>query len=186
MARKPFIVTDAMREKVRYLAGVGVPQDAIAKIVGCAPKTLRKRCRDELDRGVAEANAQICGYLFAAAKAGNIAAIIFSIKTRLNWRESKAADDPMSGDATGSHANAVLILPDNNRDPELTQVLKDAQQKYFAGKRQRQQAPSRAPAVISKIKLTGRQGGPQQTKQTLEVPADEDHDPPPPTSDGSG
>src|SRR5215831_19582455 len=84
MARKPFIVTDAIREKVRYLAGVGVPQDAIAKIVGCAPKTLRKRCRDELDRGVAEANAQICGYLFAAAKAGNIAAIIFSIKTRLN------------------------------------------------------------------------------------------------------
>jgi hypothetical protein len=133
MARKAFIVTDAMREKVRYLAGVGVTQDAIAKIVGCAPKTLRRRCRDELDRGLAEANAQICGYLFAAAKAGNIAAIIFSIKTRLNWCESKAADDPMSGGATGSHANAVLILPDNNRDPELTQVLKDAQQKYFAG-----------------------------------------------------
>jgi hypothetical protein len=178
MARKPFIVTDAMREKVRYLAGVGVPQDAIAKIVGCAPKTLRKRCRDELDRGVAEANAQICGYLFAAAKAGNIAAIIFSVKTRLNWCERKAADDPISGGATGSHANAVLILPDNNRDPELTQVLKDAQQKYFAGKRQRQQAPGRAPAV----KLTGREGGP---KQTLDVPPDEDHDPPS-TSDGSG
>jgi hypothetical protein len=45
MARKPFILSDATREKVRYLAGVGVPQDAIAKIVGCAPKTLRKRCR---------------------------------------------------------------------------------------------------------------------------------------------
>jgi hypothetical protein len=61
-------------------------------------------------------------------------------------------------------------------------VLKDAQQKYFAGKRQRQQAPSRTPAV----KLTGRQGGPQQTKQTIDVPPDEDHDPPPSTSDGSG
>ena len=186
MARKAFIVTDAMREKVRYLAGFGVPQDDIARIVGCAPKTLRKRCRDELDRGLAEANAQMCGYLFASAKAGNIAAIIFSIKTRLNWRESKAADDPMSGGATGSHANAVLILPDNNRDPELTQVLKDAQQKYFAGKRQRQQAPSRAPAVISKIKFTGREGGPRQTKQTIEVPPDDDHDLPPSTSDGSG
>jgi hypothetical protein len=181
MARRPFILSDATRAKVRYLAGVGVPQDAIAKIVGCAPKTLRRRCRDELDRGVAEANAQICGYLFAAAKAGNIAAIIFSIKTRLNWCESKAADNPMSGGATGSHANAVLILPDNNRDPELTQVLKDAQQKYFAGKRQRQQAPSRAPAV----KLTGREGGPQQTTQTIEVPPEEDHDPPSPTSDRS-
>ena len=68
MARKAFVVNDVMREKVRYLAGVGVRQDDIAKIIGCAPKTLRKRLRDELDRGVAEANATISGYLFAAAK----------------------------------------------------------------------------------------------------------------------
>jgi hypothetical protein len=32
-------------------------------------------------------------------------------------------------------------LPDNSRDPELTQVLRDAQQKYFAGKRQQQPLP---------------------------------------------
>ena len=57
MARIVFVVNDALREKVRHLAGLGVPQDDIAKIVGCAPKTLRKRFRDELDRGVAEANA---------------------------------------------------------------------------------------------------------------------------------
>ena len=29
------------------------------------------------------------------------------------------------------------VLPDNNRDPELTQVLQDAQQKYFARKPRR-------------------------------------------------
>ena len=75
MARKAFVVNDAMREKVRHLAGLGLPQDDIAKIIGCAPKTLRKRFRDDLDRGVAEANATIAGYLFAAAKGGNIAAI---------------------------------------------------------------------------------------------------------------
>jgi hypothetical protein len=97
MARKAFVVTEAMREKVRYLAGVGVPQDDIAKIIGCAPKTLRKRLRDELDRGVAEANATISGYLFAAAKAGNIAAIIFWLKTRANWRERGAPGDAISG-----------------------------------------------------------------------------------------
>ena len=55
MARKAFAVNDAMRERVRYLAGVGVPQDDIAKIIGCAAKTLRKRFRDDLDRGVTEA-----------------------------------------------------------------------------------------------------------------------------------
>jgi DNA-binding Lrp family transcriptional regulator len=72
MARPAFVVNEALRETVRHLAGLGVPQEDIAKIVGCSPKTLRKRFRDELDRGVAEANAVIAGCLFAAAKAGNI------------------------------------------------------------------------------------------------------------------
>ena len=93
MARTAFVVNDALREKVRHLAGLGVPQDDIAKIVGCAPKTLRKRFRDELDRGVAEANATISGFLFAAAKAGNITAMIFWLKTRAHWRERSAAEN---------------------------------------------------------------------------------------------
>ena len=62
----------------------------IAKIVGCAPKTLRKRFRDELDRGVAEANATVSGYLLAAAKGGNVTAQIFWLKTRAHWRERAA------------------------------------------------------------------------------------------------
>ena len=61
MARTAFVVTDALREKVRYLAGLGGRQDDIAKFIGCAPKTLRTRFRGELDRGVAEANATISG-----------------------------------------------------------------------------------------------------------------------------
>jgi len=76
-----------MRDKVRHLAGIGVPQDAIARIIGCAPKTLRKRCRDDLDRGAAEANAIVSGCLFAAAKGGNVAAQIFWLKTRARWRQ---------------------------------------------------------------------------------------------------
>ena len=91
MARTVFVVNDGLREKARHLAGLGVPQDDIAKLVGCAPKTLRKRFRNELDRGVVEANATVTGYLLAAAKAGNIAAIIFWLKTRAHWRERSAA-----------------------------------------------------------------------------------------------
>jgi hypothetical protein len=87
MARQRFVVNEGVHERVRHLAGVGVRQDDIARIIGCAPKTLRKRLRNDLDRGVAEANATIAGYLFAAAKAGNIAAIIFWLKTRAHWRE---------------------------------------------------------------------------------------------------
>ena len=132
MARKAFAVNDAVREKVRHLAGIGLRQEDIAKIIGCAPKTLRKRFRDELDRGVAEANATMIGYLFAAAKAGNIAAIIFWLKVKGYWREKAAADDPVPGSDTEANSPVVLVLPDNSRDPELTQVLRDAQEKYFA------------------------------------------------------
>jgi hypothetical protein len=142
MARKAFVVSDAMRERVRYLAGVGIRQDHIAKIIGCAPKTLRKRLRDEIDRGVAEANAMIAGYLFAAAKGGNTTAMIFWLKTRAHWREEKSVDDPVPGADAGSNSEVVL-LPDNSRDPELTQVLRHAQDKYFARKQLRHPRPGR-------------------------------------------
>lgn len=135
MTRKRFVVNDAMREKVRYLAGLGVRQDDIAKIVGCASKTLRKRFRGDLDRGVTEANATVSGYLLAAAKAGNVTAQIFWLKTRANWRESGAAHDAIPGGGNETTPQVVLVLPDNSRDPELTQVLQQAQQRYFAGRR---------------------------------------------------
>ena len=50
MARRAFVVNAAVRDKVRHLAGVGVAQDDIAKIIGCAPKTLRKRSLRRLRR----------------------------------------------------------------------------------------------------------------------------------------
>jgi hypothetical protein len=133
MARKAFVVNDVLRERVRHLAGLGLPQYDIAKIIGCAPKTLRKRFRDELDRGVAEANATISGSLFGAAKGGNVTAQIFWLKTRAHWREQKAANDPVAETDTGSNSE-VLVLPDNNRDPELTQVLRDAPKEIFRQK----------------------------------------------------
>ena len=132
-----FVVNEVVREKVRHLAGVGVRQDDIAKIIGCAPKTLRKRCRDDLDRGVAEANATVSGYLFAAAKAGNVPAQIFWLKTRAHWRENPTPDGPVPGSGAATNSQVVLVLPDNSRDPELTQVLQDAQEKYFARKPRR-------------------------------------------------
>jgi hypothetical protein len=139
MARRAFAVNDAVREKVRHLAGLGVPQDDIARMVGCAPKTLRKHLRDELDRGVAEANAMISGCLFAAAKAGNTAAMIFWLKTRARWRESSATETIAAAD--GEANSEILVLPDNCRDPEVTAALRDAQQKFSAGKRWRRELP---------------------------------------------
>jgi hypothetical protein len=138
MARPVFTVNDAMRQRVQYLAGVGLRQDDISKIIGCASKTLRKRFRDELDRGVAEANATVSGYLFASAKAGNVTAQIFWLKVRAHWREKTVPDHPVPGSDAEANSPVVLVLPDNSRDPELTQLLRDAQEKYFARKPRRQ------------------------------------------------
>ena len=138
MTRKAFDVNDAVRERVRSLASVGVRQDDIARIIGCDPKTLRKYCRDELDRGTAEANAEIAGRLFAIAKAGNVVAQIFWLKTRAHWREREAPEDPIPGTDAGFTGQVVLILPDHARDPELTEELRKAQEKYFSRKQRRQ------------------------------------------------
>jgi hypothetical protein len=134
MARKPFLVNDVMREKVRYLAGLGVPQDGISKIIECAPKTLRRRFREDLDRGAAEAIATIAGCLFLAAKRGNVTAMIFLMKTRAHWCERRPPDELLPRTDTEANSRAVVVLPDNNRDPELTRVLQQAQEKYFAKK----------------------------------------------------
>lgn len=137
MARKSFVVNEAVREKVRHLAGIGVRQDDIAKIIGCAPKTLRKRCREDLDCGVAEANALVSGYLFANAKGGNVAAQIFWLKTRAHWRERAVPDHLAADRDTETSSPIVLLLPDNGRDPELTQVLRDNPENHLPRKPRR-------------------------------------------------
>ena len=130
MARKPFVVNDALREQVRHLAGLGVSQDDIARIVQCSPKTLRKRCRDDLDCGAAEANAIVSGCLFAAAKGGNITAQIFWLKSRARWRERAAPDHRAAGGDAEANSPVVLVLLDNGRDPELVDVREnDLEQK---------------------------------------------------------
>ena len=137
MARKTFVVDEAVREKVRHLAGIGVRQDDIAKIIGCAPKTLRKRCREDLDCGAAEANALVSGYLFANAKAGNVAAQIFWLKTRAHWRERAGPEHPAADRDSEARSPVVLLLPDNRRDPELTQALRDTPEKHLRRKPRR-------------------------------------------------
>ena len=134
MARKAFVADEATREKVRHLAGLGTPQDDIARVIGCAPRTLRKHCRDELDRSVAEANAVVSGALYTAATRGNVTAQIFWLKTRARWREQGPTDRAVP-DTGEPPLPAVLVLPDNNRDPELTKA--QAQAQYFARKQRR-------------------------------------------------
>src|SRR5471032_1913103 len=91
--RKPFAPTDDQRRMVRALSGFGVPHDDIGRIVKCSPPTLRKRFRDELDLGNAEANAKVAQTLYQQATTpGNIAATIFWLKARAGWREKQVVE----------------------------------------------------------------------------------------------
>jgi hypothetical protein len=145
MARRAFRVTDEMREQVRSLATRGVRQEDIAAIIGCDAKTLRKRFRDELDRGMAEANANVAGALFDKAMSGDSTAQIFWMKARAHWRE-KEPEKAIPCTDTESNTRTVVLLPDNNRDPELTEELRKTQEKYYA---QKQRWQTRNPKKLS-------------------------------------
>ena len=70
------------------MAAYGIPEIDISAVLGLDPKTLRKHYRDELDLGETKANAQIAGFLFNAARSGNVTAQIFWLKTRARLRET--------------------------------------------------------------------------------------------------
>jgi hypothetical protein len=78
----------SQRRQVEALAAYGIPEADISGVVGIDPKTLRKYYREELDFGETKANAQVAGFLFNAAKNGNVTAQIFWLKTRAKWRET--------------------------------------------------------------------------------------------------
>ena len=109
MSRQSFKPTPEMRAKVRQLSGVGLPQDDIAKLLECSPKTLRKHFRRELDLGGAETNAMIAGYLYQSAKAGNVAAQIFWLKTRARWTERPVEEASAEGAPIAEDMDKVVL-----------------------------------------------------------------------------
>jgi len=73
------------------MAGYGVPELSIARVVGIDAKTLRKHYRDELDTGQIKATAKVAESLFRKATGDgsqSVTAAIFWLKTRGGWRET--------------------------------------------------------------------------------------------------
>ena len=103
MARRAHRPDPSQRRQVEALAAYGIPEADISGVVGIDPKTLRKYYRDELNLGETKANAQVAGFLFNAAKNGNVTAQIFWLKTRAKWRET-----PMELKHSGSIARKDL------------------------------------------------------------------------------
>ncbi len=111
--QKPHEPTEELRQQVQALASFGVPQEDIALYIEVDPKTLRKHYRRELDIGLIHANAQVAQRLFKSATVdGNVASIIFWLKSRAGWRESAPTG---TGDATAIAPTTITIERHNAR-----------------------------------------------------------------------
>jgi hypothetical protein len=73
--RRPFNPTVKQRDRVMLLTAGGIPQPAIAVVLGCCERTLRNCFKAELETGRGVARARILEQLAAAAKRGNVSAM---------------------------------------------------------------------------------------------------------------
>jgi hypothetical protein len=90
MGRKPYEPDETTRHQVKLLAGMGVPDYDIVKVIGISGPTMRKYYMPELELGHIMANAQVAESLFKQAtnpEKPNTTAAIFWLKCRAGWRE---------------------------------------------------------------------------------------------------
>lgn len=81
--------TDAKnRATVEAMISYGIPQEDIAAVLKIDKKTLRKHYRDEIDTATAKANSQVGQRLYQKALQGDVASMIFWLKTRAKWSET--------------------------------------------------------------------------------------------------
>jgi hypothetical protein len=93
MARRSHQPDQFHRRQVEAMAGYGVAETDIARVVGIDPKTLRRHYRDELDTGHIKAAAKVAASLFRKATSDgpqSVTAAIFWLKTRVGWKETTA------------------------------------------------------------------------------------------------
>ena len=96
MGRPPHEPTPMSRRNVEALAGYGIPEADIARVIGIDPKTLRKHYRQELRYGHVKANARVAENLFRKATGEGreaVIAAIFWMKTRAGWKETTVTEN---------------------------------------------------------------------------------------------
>jgi hypothetical protein len=93
MAGLNFQVTDESTRDAKQMAGLGFPEDDIAKFLGISEARLRRLFRTELCRGPIEANRQVMQALFDTARSGkNAMATMFWAKTRCGMQEKNPGE----------------------------------------------------------------------------------------------
>ncbi|WP_431300636.1 hypothetical protein [Tabrizicola sp. BL-A-41-H6] len=84
--------TDELRHMVEVLVAGGTPNRTIAKALDIGMNTLRRHYSNELDHGLATANAKVVRRLFRLIEQGSTPATIFWLKARAGWKEGQVVE----------------------------------------------------------------------------------------------
>jgi hypothetical protein len=108
--RPKYQPTTKLRREIEAFASYGIPEEDIARVFDIPYSTMRKHYRAELEYGHLKANVQVAGFLFTAAKKGNVPAMMFWLRCRAKWQEARTSEDEL-----GKKAAAVVAAqrPDN-------------------------------------------------------------------------
>lgn len=119
------VVTPDNKQRVEYLAGLGVPHEHIAVLVGLSDdKTLRKHYPAELKMGKAKANAKATQMLFQRVEKGDLGATVFWLKAQAGWREKHTIEMTNGNGAdmeevAGAAARFLGALFTGGKEPDL-------------------------------------------------------------------
>jgi hypothetical protein len=119
MSDTSYSPSTADRRKVEYLAGRGLGHSLIAKRIGITETELHEHFKKELKIARAKMNAKVGATLFGQAKAGDIKAVIFWLKTRAGWSETIHREISLAQATPPAppKQDPIIILPCNTRNP---------------------------------------------------------------------
>ena len=100
------------------MAGHGIYENAIAKVMKITPAALRKHFRNELSTARAIANSKVAETAYQLATSGKAPAVtMFWLKTRAGWRErtdlANAEGEAKAAESTFHHFNVKELLSDH-------------------------------------------------------------------------
>jgi len=99
MAQKPHKPTEKSRQQAQSAAGLGLPHDQIAALLGISDETLRKYYDLELGLGKAQSSAAVAKTLFNKAQGGDTTALIWWTKAQMRWAETQRHENSGPGGA---------------------------------------------------------------------------------------
>lgn len=117
---KPIVWDPMHRELVTALAGFGATPAEIGRLLKVPERVVLRDFEDEIDNAGVRVNAQVAGFLYTAAKNGNVSAQMFWLRARAGWDDAGGPGKrrALPADAAPADAPAVPSSP----DPEATRA----------------------------------------------------------------